>query len=124
MSASSKRSFPSASADTLSPVESAKQEPSKQVTFFFNLEMSHTGDHQMGSTPPPPAAVKMAKNWVLMVSELRRYPQMSYKSDIVVLSGKWEPKDHYSNTINTFIGILRADADGFTFSDDGAMIFF
>ena len=31
----------------------------------------------------------MSQNWVLMVTELRRYPQMSYKSDIVVLSGKF-----------------------------------
>ena len=27
-------------------------------------------------------------NYVLMIAEMRRYPQMSYKSDIVVLSGK------------------------------------
>jgi len=27
------------------------------------------------------------QNWVLLVTELRRYPQMSYKSDMVVLSG-------------------------------------
>ena len=26
-------------------------------------------------------------NYVLMIAEMRRYPQMSYKSDIVVLSG-------------------------------------
>ena len=29
----------------------------------------------------------MTKNFVFMVAELRRYPQMSYKSDITVLSG-------------------------------------
>ena len=29
-----------------------------------------------------------ATNYVLMIAEMRRYPQMSYKSDIVVLSGK------------------------------------
>ena len=28
------------------------------------------------------------QNWVLLVTELRRYPQMSYKSDMVVLSGE------------------------------------
>lgn len=28
-----------------------------------------------------------ATNYVLMIAEMRRYPQMSYKSDIVVLSG-------------------------------------
>ena len=31
-------------------------------------------------------------NYVLMIAEMRRYPQMSYKSDIVVLSGM--SRDH------------------------------
>ena len=30
-----------------------------------------------------------AINYVLMIAEMRRYPQMSYKSDIVVLSGMY-----------------------------------
>ena len=30
-----------------------------------------------------------ATNYVLMIAEMRRYPQMSYKSDIVVLSGMY-----------------------------------
>ena len=32
-------------------------------------------------------AAHNATNYVLMIAEMRRYPQMSYKSDIVVLSG-------------------------------------
>ena len=28
-----------------------------------------------------------ARHWVLMVAEMRRFPQMSYKADIIVLSG-------------------------------------
>ena len=30
---------------------------------------------------------KMAQNWILMISELRRYQGVSYKSDITVISG-------------------------------------
>ena len=29
----------------------------------------------------------MAQNWVMMISELHRYQGVSYKSDIIVLSG-------------------------------------
>ena len=29
-----------------------------------------------------------AKHWALMVAEMRRFPQVSYKSDIIVLSGQ------------------------------------
>ncbi len=29
-----------------------------------------------------------ARHWVLMVAEMRRFPQVSYKSDIIVLSGE------------------------------------
>ena len=32
--------------------------------------------------------VKMAQNWILLISELRRYQGVSYKSDITVISGK------------------------------------
>ncbi len=28
------------------------------------------------------------RHWVLMITEMRRVPQMSYKSDITVLSGE------------------------------------
>ena len=35
------------------------------------------------------AAPHNATNYVLMIAEMRRYPQMSYKSDIVVLSGMY-----------------------------------
>ena len=30
---------------------------------------------------------KMAQNWIMMISELRRYQGVSYKSDITVISG-------------------------------------
>lgn len=33
------------------------------------------------------ASPQNGTNYVLMIAEMRRYPQMSYKSDIVVLSG-------------------------------------
>ena len=29
----------------------------------------------------------MAQNWVMMISELHRYQGVSYKSDIIVISG-------------------------------------
>ena len=34
------------------------------------------------------ASPQNGTNYALMIAEMRRYPQMSYKSDIVVLSGK------------------------------------
>ena len=37
------------------------------------------------ATPPPQTTTK---RWVLMIAEMRRFQQMSYKSDIIVLSGK------------------------------------
>ena len=30
----------------------------------------------------------MAESWALVITELRRYPQLCYKSDIIVISGK------------------------------------
>ena len=45
-------------------------------------------------------------NYVLMIAEMRRYPQMSYKSDIVVLSGKTNMKVTYKICLTELFHIM------------------
>ena len=44
---------------------------------------------QGGTTEPSPQhPAAMAENWIMVCSEMHRYQGVSYKSDIIVISGE------------------------------------